>query len=377
MNIVLVCNAENRRVAMFCDAVKRLRFPDVRVLDYVDILDGRISVSDYLNPSTLLRIESPGEKFETEKRLIAMGAESEYHGRAERVTRKDALLLTPDHGRIRFLKQWYLGFNELLQRLANDVANSGCQVFNSPASISLMFDKAGCHELFRNYAIPAPKQVFQVQTYDEFREALRHCPYKRVFVKPAHGSSASGVLAYRMQGDNEELFTPVELVGNGNEYRLYNALKLKRYIDHDQVRTLLDFILAEGAVIEEWIPKETMQSRFFDVRVVVINGKARAVLPRLSNGPITNLHLGNERGSLTQLKMLMDEQYNELVECAEVALSTVDGAFYAGVDVLVTAGSRNPRVLELNAFGDLLPGLTTDDGDDLYTCALKELMYAG
>ncbi len=377
MNIVLVCNAENRRVAMFCDAAKRLRFPDVRVLDYVDILDGRISVSDYLNRSTLLRIESPGEKFETEKRLIAMGAESGYHGRAERISRKDALLLTPDHGRIRFLKQWYLGFNELLQRLANDVANSGCQVFNSPASISMMFDKVGCHELFMSYAIPTPAQVFRAQGYEEFRDALRRHPYKRVFVKPAHGSSASGVLAYRMQGDKEEIFTSVELVGDGSQYRLYNALRLKRYSDHEQVRTLLDYILAEGAVIEEWIPKETMHGRFFDVRVVVVNGKARAVLPRLSNGPITNLHLGNERGSLTQLKMLMSERYNELVEFAEVSMATIDGAFYAGVDVLVTAGSRNPRVLELNAFGDLLPGLTTDDGDDLYTCALKELMHAG
>lgn len=376
MHILLVCNPGNRRVEMFCDAVRRLRLPVPQVLSYVDILDGNVSVSDYLTSSTLLRIESPGEHFETEKRLIARGANVTCHGRAERITYDEARRLTPDHGRIRFLRQWYLGFSDLLQSLTDDIAQSGCRVVNSPQSINLMFDKVRCQQHLSEHNVPVPERVAMANGYDEFRQTLAHYPYKRVFVKPAHGSSASGVMAYRMQGTKEEVFTSMELVRDGNQCRLYNTLKLKRYNDSEEIRRLLNFILDEGAIIEEWIPKETLQNKFFDIRVVVVNGKAKAILPRLSSGPITNLHLGNERGNLQQLKTMLGEQYDDLLACAETSVASIEGAFYAGADILITAGSHHPRVLELNAFGDLLPGITTDGGDDLYTCVLKELLHA-
>ncbi|MEJ1241946.1 STM4014 family protein [Chryseolinea sp. T2] len=371
MHIVLVCNPGNRRAKMFCDAMRRLRLPDAQVLSYQDILDGNVSVADYLTPSALLRIESPGEDFGIEKRLIALGAAINCNGRAERISFEDALRLGSDHGRIRFLRQWYLGYDHLLQRLGIDVTQSGCRVFNSPESIGLMFDKVRCHDLLKSNGVPVPERTISAKGYDELRQALRNQQFKRVFVKPAHGSSASGVIAYRMQGDKEEVFTSVELVENGSEYRLYNTLQPRRYNDRGQIRRIVNFILSEGAIIEEWIPKETLNSKFFDVRVVVINGRARVVLPRLSNGAITNLHLGNERGESLELQQLMGERFAGLAACAERAAVTA-GAFYAGVDVLVTAGSHQPRVLELNAFGDLLPGVSTNTGDDLYTCALKE-----
>jgi hypothetical protein len=44
------------------------------------------------------------------------------------------------------------------------------------------------------------------------------------------------------------------------------------------------------------MPKAGIDGRTFDLRVLVIAGRARHAVARLSRGPMTNLHLLNERG---------------------------------------------------------------------------------
>jgi glutathione synthase/RimK-type ligase-like ATP-grasp enzyme len=128
--------------------------------------------------------------------------------------------------------------------------------------------------------------------------------------------------------------------------------------------------------VEEWIPKASLQNQTFDVRIVVIGGKARHVVPRLSEGPITNLHLGNRRGDADQLiRLLGEEKYDQLLDTAERAVNSLPGTLYAGVDLLIPTGLGEPRVLELNAFGDLLPNLY-HQGEDTYTAELKALLHA-
>jgi glutathione synthase/RimK-type ligase-like ATP-grasp enzyme len=377
MHIALISNPENRRVELFCKAVQKLGLPRPQLLSYSDILDEKIGVATFLTPSTLLRIESPGENFETEKKLIARGAKVPDNGRAKRISAADALQLIPERGRLLFLRQWFLGFSDLLASIEEDITACGCRVLNSPQSIRMMFDKLQCQQTLKNKGIPVPNLLLQPKSYDELRECLKGHPYKRVFIKPAHASSASGVMAYRMQGDREEVFTSMELVQVGGESRIYNALKIRCYTKPADIRTLFDFILNEGAIIEEWIPKASLQGKFFDVRVVVVNGIAEVILPRLSTGPITNLHLGNQRGNPEELKKFLGGAgYDRLLRCAEQAVSGVKGAYYAGVDIAITAGSHNPRVLELNAFGDLLPGIMTNNGEDIYTAELKEFSNA-
>jgi hypothetical protein len=377
MHIVLICNPENRRVDLFCKTAQKLGLPRPQLLSYIDILDGKINVGSNLTPSTLLRIESPGENFETEKRLIARGASVPDNGMAKRISFAKALQLMPERGRIQFLRQWFLGFSDLLAKVDEDITSRGCRVLNSGQSIRVMFDKVQCQQALKNKGIPVPNFFLQPKNYDELRECLKDHPYKRVFIKPAHASSASGVMAYRMQGDQEEVFTSMELVHGGIEPRIYNALKIRRYTKVEDIRTLFDFIIDEGAIIEEWIPKASLHGKFFDVRAVVVNGIAEVILPRLSTGPITNLHLGNQRGNPDELKKLLgDAGFGRVLRCAEQAVSSVQGAYYAGVDIAITAGSHNPRVLELNAFGDLLPGIVTNRGEDIYTAELKEFSNA-
>lgn len=377
MDIVVVCNPENRRAELFCNAARGLGFPAPRCIGYASILKDEAVLHDALGPDTLLRIESPGENLEVERRLIARGAHSLEPGKAGRISEAGALALAPDHGRIRFLRQWFLGFSSVLRQMHEAVLTSGCSVLNTPEAIRLMFDKLSCQRHLQNLQIPVPCLLPVYTDYAALREHVVSERMKRLFIKPSHASSASGVIAYRAHGHREEIYAPIAIERIAGEIKLYNSLKLQRYTDAADIHTLIDFVLSEGAVVEEWIPKASMQGKVFDLRIVVINGQAQFALPRLSAGPITNLHLGNQRGAVSGLREYLGSRcYDQAMHCAEAAVRSLAGAFYAGVDVLIPAGFGQPRVIEVNAFGDLLPGLATAAGHDTYAATLKEWMDA-
>jgi glutathione synthase/RimK-type ligase-like ATP-grasp enzyme len=374
MQIIVMGNPENRRVALFLGAARQWQLPPPRIISYLDLLEGKMEWADFLQPNTLIRIESPGENFEVEKALIALGANVEKTGgTSQRISAPDARQLAYDPGRVRFLRQWYLGYERLLLELKS-VAETTRSVtwMNSPDAIRLMFDKRRCQAHLSAAGIAVPRYDLNITSYEMLRRGL----HQRVFIKPSHSSSASGVIAYRRHGQREEAITTVERVAGSGPTRFYNSLKLQRYTSSAEIAEVVNFILNEGAIVEEWIPKASLQNQTFDVRIVVIGGKARHVVPRLSAGPITNLHLGNCRGDAGQLiRLLGEEKYAQLLDTAERSVDSLPGAFYAGVDVLIPLGLGQPRVLELNAFGDLLPNLY-HHGEDTYTAELKALLHA-
>ena len=55
-----------------------------------------------------------------------------------------------------------------------------------------------------------------------------------------------------------------------------------------------------------------------------------------------------------------------------VAVQRSSGAFHVGVDVMFEPGFRTHRVIEGNAFGDLLPNLERD-GLDVYGWQIRRL----
>ena len=371
MHILLIGNPENRRVQLFGQAAGRLHLPVPEVVSYLDVLTGNTRLEDKLRPDTLLRIDSPGENFEVEKRLIALGATAAAESTGEHIPAPAALALEEDHGRIRYLRQWYLGYNTLLtgwQRILQKTP--AVATLNTPAAIALMFDKVTCQQRLHAHGVLVPRTLRPVTHYELLREQLKAQALTRVFVKPSHSSSASGVIAYRTGEHREEAITSVELVRKGGEVKLYNSLKVRKYTHPEDIALLVNYILREGAIVEEWIPKASMGKYTFDVRIVVVAGKARHVLPRLSQGPLTNLHLGNKRGEAGALQQLLGaDRYAQLLHTAQEAVKAIPGAFYAGVDLLIPAGLGTPRVLEVNAFGDLLPNLL-HEGEDTYTAQL-------
>jgi glutathione synthase/RimK-type ligase-like ATP-grasp enzyme len=235
---------------------------------------------------------------------------------------------------------------------------------NQPGDIELMFDKSRCQDLFAGRGIPVPAGLGPARSYEEFRDRLRETGRRRVFVKLAHSSSASGVVAYATDGRRQQAVTTVEMVRREGELRLYNSRRLRCYRDDGDIAVLLDALCREGVRVEEWVPKAGLEGHVFDLRVLVMAGQVRHTVVRMSQGPMTNLHLLNRRGDLTALRARMEPAAWEAAQetCCRAA-GVFPGSLHAGVDLLIAPGFRRHAVLEINAFGDLLPGVLCDGLD--------------
>lgn len=178
----------------------------------------------------------------------------------------------------------------------------------------------------------------------------------RVFVKLACGSGASGVVAYQINprtGD-EIAVTTLGMEQIRGKTIFFNEGRLRKYTRSEEIAALTNWLCAEGAQIERWMPKATLDQRAYDIRQLVAGGQAGHAIMRLSHTPITNLHLRNER--MLPAEAGLDEQRMSLVRTtAQAAMSAFPNSWSAGIDVMLTSGS-NPRayVLDVNPFGDLL-----------------------
>lgn len=85
---------------------------------------------------------------------------------------------------------------------------------------------------------------------------------------------------------------------------------------------------------------------------------------------MTNLHIGNLRGDVDDLRDAMGrDRWRQLTKLCENIARVFPKTTTLGVVVLPTPGFRKMAVLEVNAFGDLLP----DDlwkGRDTYTAQI-------
>jgi hypothetical protein len=365
--IVVIGNPENRRVQMFCDAARRLDLPAPRVIAYGDLLDNGLDVKRAVMPQSLVRIESPGENEPVERALIALGASQTPD--AERP--RDYTPGQPvEHGRIYCPRLWYRGFCRLLETWQEELDGLPVAWMNHPDDIRLAFDKAACQTFLDRHGIPVPRRLGAVASYDDLRARMHRTGHSRVFLKLAHGSSASGVVALQASRDRICAITSVEVVHRGDEVRLYNSLGLRRYESEPEVASLVNSLCVHGLHLEAWMPKASLGGRTFDLRVMVIAGDVCHLVMRTSRGPITNLHLGNQRGDLAELfrKIPADRIQEALDTCRRVA-ALFPRSLYLGIDLVFTPSFRRHAVLELNAFGDLLPGVL-HLGQDTYTAEL-------
>jgi hypothetical protein len=161
--------------------------------------------------------------------------------------------------------------------------------------------------------------------------------------------------------------TSVELHGEA----LYNSLKIRTYTDSSAQSSIVDSLAADGLFAEQWIPKAS-KGGAFDFRVFVVAGRPEHTVMRVSQSPLTNLHLGNQRGDLEAFRASQPQAF-EAVQDAAVLAASGFSALSCGVDVALEAAMKRAYVLETNAFGDLLPNVYID-GKDTYTRSLEEAL---
>ena len=322
-------NPENRRVRDYLHTLRELGQPEPTCFSYLDLLQNPRPL-----PVDFLRIDSPGENDRVARLLVERGGGP------------------PDpqigHGEIAYLKEYYEGYRNFLQSLSPPAQNC-------PREIGLMFDKWACHQRFVQAGLARPRS--QPATAQ-----LLRAPQGRYFLKPQHGSSASGVCALRWNGRRRQLIPPIEI----ERGRLYNTLKVRTYEQPEPIDFILGKLLPQGMIAEEWVPKLSRPGGFTDLRVLVIGGKARHRVVRQSRSPMTNLHLGNRRGQPDEIAEFLPAA----LELAERAAACFPGCLYAGVDILLDLKGR-PLIGEINAFGDLLPNLE-HQGESAYAAIIRQ-----
>lgn len=376
MEFVLVGNPGNRRVEAFQKALLGLGLNPAQLVPYLDLLAGRTMLSEVVRAGAIVRIESPERDFEVEKAILALGAEIDDEAAGSQrfacCSRKAVASLHFDKGELLFPRQWFLGYRALLRQIhAQLVACPSHALMNHPEDIEVMFDKPACHTLLAANNVAVPTALGPISSYEELLSRMRQTGCYRVFIKLAHGSSASGVVAYQISGSRHQATTTVEMVATSSEPKLYNSKRLQIYREPGEIARLVDALCRHRVHVEQWLPKAGFQNQTFDLRVVVIGGQLCHVVVRLSHSPITNLHLSNRRASLETLHGQFDppKWYAAQKTCLEV-MKLFPRSLYAGLDLLITSGYRQHAIAEVNAFGDLLYD-TFYLGKDTYTTEIE------
>jgi hypothetical protein len=302
VQFVLIGNPENRRVHFFQRALARFGQAPATVISWIDVLRDLGYLEGVLKPEIVLRIDSPGENFEVDKFFLKFGEnEPDEFGTPPRISRNEIDRLVLEKGRILHPRQWYLGFRKILREIQKMMQTvPGIRVTHPPSDVEIMFDKRLCHQRCIKHAVPVPFHFERVDSFNELIEKMVSAHVNRVFVKLANGSSASGVIAFETNGRHVQAHTSVELVQTQRDVKLYNSLKIRRYRNIQDICDIVNAICREGVHIERWMPKAGWQGHRCDVRVVTVAGTAQHAVLRLSKSPMTNLHLGNRRGNLSE-----------------------------------------------------------------------------
>ncbi len=221
--------------------------------------------------------------------------------------------------------------------------------YNTPAAILLCLDKKKCKQiLLENGILVTDSFDVSCKDHAQLLTFMDRQRLSQIFVKPVNGAGAAGVTAVRFSKNQNKLwiYTCATISENG----LMNTKKLMR-LENEEAKAYLDLLLRSECIIEKWHAKDQFEKYCFDLRVVVNDGKVVYILPRLSKGPITNLHLNNHAEYYEKLQ-LPDQLTKEISSLCIKAVSCIPGLRGAGIDVLIEHGK--PRIIEMNGQGDLI-----------------------
>ncbi|MFD0592633.1 STM4014 family protein [Catellatospora coxensis] len=231
MRLTIVGNPGHRRVGLFAAAAVRAGLPEPELLAWHDVLSG---APLRLAQGTAVRIESPGEDAEVDRLLRGAATPAA-------------------HGEIVGGRAWYAGLARGLARVAGAARDQDARLLADTAEILTMFDKAACHTRLLAAGIPVPAALpGSPAGWAQLRSWLDEAGWRRVFVKPCHGSSASGVIALQLGSGGRILATTsVELSGG----RLFNSLRVRHYRDERDVAAIVDRLAPTACTCSAGCPR--------------------------------------------------------------------------------------------------------------------------
>ncbi|MDE5823735.1 MAG: STM4014 family protein [Lachnospiraceae bacterium] len=251
------------------------------------------------------------------------------------------------------------GYVHQLETLGRLAQTQNTAFLNTPSAIAELLDKRACKTRLRQAGLPVTEAVHISACPDDGKitakllfEEMRRQRIHQVFIKPVKGSGAAGVSALRWQPQTGQiaLYSCALIQADGT---LVNTRRLRRFSKKEKVLPFLDRILEMDCIVERWYAKAEHQGYSYDLRAVVQDGRLDFLLGRLSKGPITNLHLNNHPLEIAALK-LPEHTLEDIAILCRKSMEIYPGLRSAGIDILLEKGSMKPRIIEMNAQGDLI-----------------------
>jgi len=240
------------------------------------------------------------------------------------------------------------------------------QLLNSVEAIIQTLDKLYCKQILMQAGVPctslltlSPNDASDVKITNiaKLRKLLISKGLNSAFIKPRWGSGAAGVMGYKISPNfsaKRELLCTSAIFENG---KLHNTKQLRNITNPTQIEAIINQVLNQGAVIEQWLPKAKIDNNYFDLRVVYQFGKISFIVARQSASHITNLHLNNsplDISLLQEQEILTSERIKEIETICTQATKLFSGLNVAGIDILLEPNTYKPHIIEINAQGDLI-----------------------
>ncbi|ECF2226290.1 hypothetical protein E1627_18090 [Salmonella enterica subsp. enterica serovar Tyresoe] len=235
--------------------------------------------------------------------------------------------------------------------LQNMAARPGVTWLNHPAGLIHLLDKKRCKRRLLEHGIPTPPLVAEdVKSFAQLTAIMEEKRVASVFIKPSLGSGAAGVIALRRHSDGikQVLYSAVAISGQ----QLFNSKKIQQYRQKEDIQLIIDGVLQQENLVEQWLPKASVKHKTYDLRIVCLDGEIIWRVVRTSSQPITNLHLQNQAYRFESLE-LSAAKVTEIDTLCQNAMRLFPGIRLAGIDVLLTT-SLTPYIIEINGQGDLI-----------------------
>ncbi len=243
-----------------------------------------------------------------------------------------------------------------LEELAGISLKHRIEFLNHPYTIIQLLDKRECKQKLQSAGLAVTQmleeKLLNPHTAGHLLELMRKCGIFQVFIKPVNGSGAAGVSALRWQPAKNRMVLYTCALEHPRA-GLVNTKQLRCFTKTNEIMSLLNSILQMDCVVERWYAKAQHQGFSYDLSDVVLDGRTEFLLGRLSKGPITNLHLNNHPLAAKELE-IPASVLADIEELCERAVSCYEGLRCAGIDILLERGSLKPRIIEMNAQGDLI-----------------------
>ena len=370
--LILIANPGSKR----CDSFRR-EFDEFRrshslpmaleLVSWADVVptDGNLDGIAGFDRPAIVRLESPGKDDRVYRQMLEAGDREDLKEPATdwgSATIPNGMMVRPG--------LWYRGFSRVLRGLRQSFnAKPHLTPTACPLSVAEMFNKNEAAIRLRLAGVSTPDTCSeQLKGPSAVLKFVTDQKWSSAYVKLNTGSSAMGIVLLHTARGFGATVALTTLAERNDAF--FHSRRISR-LSGPGLDRAIQFILDEGACIQAGIPKARIDGRYFDVRVVCVHGKAVCTMFRASANPITNLHLGGQRGEFESCRASIPNRawLDAMDDCINAA-ACFDSSV-VGVDLAFEEGFRQHYILEVNAFGDFFPGWTNTLSQSIHAIELE------